>query len=466
MILRQRIYLASIIVANAVAWAIPDNVLVLIAKDQHTLLGRYSRGHFTINLAVLLVSLVGLYIDQARTTQTYKRRWFQVVAVIIIGLPLLLISDALLRFTRTTTYVLDPLAYRRPSNAAWTERVEDRPEAAFSYPNARPGYPTFTASVHTDGRGFRNAATPGHATIVTLGDSLVEGAHVSDEHPWPVKLAERTGLSIYSLGMSGYSPVRHLAALKQYGLALKPDCVICMLYEGNDFRSAKSVHQDTGYGLRKLLEVYLKQSPIVLSLDHLLINTFGGIGDSSRVKGIDALSWLPLRAPDGPDGKYYAFAPKQVTEALLTEDFFEDSDRWEALVSILQDMKQTCDSAGCRLVIAFAPTKAHVVLPLVIDRVPPDKLLAFLKIGSKREFDAAMLKSDLLPCLDAREEVVKRWCDTQGLSFISLTEPLRRAAEGRQVYFTYDQHWTPLGHEAVADFIADFCAREGIKPKT
>jgi hypothetical protein len=462
MILRQRIYLAAIIVANAVAWAIPDNVLALIAKDQHTLLGRYSRGHFTINLAILLISLIGLYIDQARTTRTYKRRWFQVIAVLIISLPLLLIGDALLRFTRTTTYVLDPLAYRRPSNAAWTEHVVDRPEAAFTYPNAQPGYPAFTASIHTDGRGFRNSAAPDHADLLALGDSFVEGAHVSDEHPWPVKLAQRTGLAVYSLGMSGYSPVRHLAALKQYGLALKPAGVICMLYEGNDFRSAKRLQQDTGYGLGKLLEVYCKQSPIVLSLDQLLISTFGGIGDSSGVKGIDALSWLPFRAPDGLDGKFYAFAPKQVTEALLTEDFFENSDRWEALASILEEMKRTCDAAGCRLIIAFAPTKAHVTLPLVIDRLPTDRFLAFLKIGSKRQLDADMLKSDLLPCLDAREAVVKNWCDSEDLPFISLTEPLRRAAaEGRQVYFTYDQHWTPPGHEVVAAFIADFCKGQG-----
>jgi len=464
-ILRQKIYLAAIIIANAVAWAIPDKVLVLIAKDQHTLLGRYSRGHFALNLTILVISLIGLYIDQARTKQTYKRRWFQVIAVLLIGTPLLLLGDALLRFTRSTTYVMDPLAYRRPANAAWTERVEDRPEAAFTYPNARPGFPAFTASVHTDARGFRNSAAPDRADLVTLGDSFVEGSHVSDEHPWPVKLAERTGLTVYSLGMSGYSPVRHLAALKQYGLPLKPASVICMLYEGNDFRSAKSVQEDTGYGLGKLLEVYFKQSPIVLSLDQLLIRTFGGVGDSSRGKGIDALSWLPFRAPDGPGGNYYAFAPKQVTEALLTEDAFAESDRWEALVSILEDMKETCDAVRCRLVIAFAPTKAHVVLPLVIDRLPPDKFAAFLKIGSKKKPDRAMTQANLLPLLETREAVLRQWCDWKGLPFISLTEPLRRAAaEGRPVYFTYDQHWTPPGHEVVAAFIADFCHRQGITP--
>jgi hypothetical protein len=30
------------------------------------------------------------------------------------------------------------------------------------------------------------------------------------------------------------------------------------------------------------------------------------------------------------------------------------------------------------------------------------------------------------------------------------------ALTGRQVYFTYDQHWTPEGHQVVADTVGAF----------
>jgi hypothetical protein len=47
---------------------------------------------------------------------------------------------------------------------------------------------------------------------------------------------------------------------------------------------------------------------------------------------------------------------------------------------------------------------------------------------------------------------------------VSATEPLRRAiAAGEQVYFTYDQHWTRLGHEVAARLVADELAHAGLR---
>jgi hypothetical protein len=468
MVRRQKIYLAIVIVVNAVAWVIPDNVVNLVAKDEQTILGRYARGHFALNLTILVISLIGLYIDQARTRQTYKRRWFQVIAILIGLMPLVLIGDYLLRRTQFTTYVLDPMAYRRPSNAHWTETMVDLPEAVFSYPNAPEGFPRILCTMTTDARGFRNRAALDHADVLTIGDSFVEGSHVSDEHPWPVKFADLSGLSVYSLGMSGYSPVRSLAALKQYGATLKPSVVICLLYEGNDFRSTKTAQQDTGYGLGKLLVVYFKQSPIVKALDQVILSAFGRFGSLDHVKGSEVLSWLPLRVPDRPDGKYYAFAPKQISDAFKTEEIFENNREWNAVASILQEMKETCDRDGIRLVIAYAPSKAYVVLPLAIDRLPAEKVWDFTRLGAKNlPVDSRTFMSNLTRLLGTRETVVRKWCEQRSIPFISLVDALRQAAaEGKQVYFTYDQHWTPLGHEVVARVIADAWPKSGLQPVT
>ena len=45
LIVRQKIWLAVVIVTNLLLWIIPSDVVELIARDRQTLLGRYSRGH-------------------------------------------------------------------------------------------------------------------------------------------------------------------------------------------------------------------------------------------------------------------------------------------------------------------------------------------------------------------------------------------------------------------------------------
>jgi hypothetical protein len=464
MVRRQKIYLAIIIVVNAIAWSITDNVVNLVAKDEQTLLGRYARGHFTLNLTILVISLLGLYIDQARTKQTYKRRWFQVIAVLIGLTPLVLLGDLLLRLGESRTYVLDMQAYRRPANAQWKEINVDLPEAVFTYPNAAEGYPQILCEFSIDARGFRNPAALDRADVVVLGDSFVEGSHVSDDHRWPVKFAQFSGLSVYSFGVSGYSPMRELAALRQFGTALKPSVVVCMIYEGNDFHSMKSADEDSGFTWGQLIGIYFKQSPIVKALDKVILNTFGRLGSLDGKKGSELLSWLPLRVPDNANGKLYAFAPKQISEAFKTEDVFEDNRGWVAVSSVLREMKETCDRNGVRLVIAYAPSKAYVVLPLAIDRLPAEKVWGFTRLGAKNlPVDAKTFMSNLAQLLGTREAVVRKWCEGRSIPFISFVEPLRQAvAEGRQVYFTYDQHWTPLGHEIVARTVAAFWVQQGL----
>ena len=63
LIARQKTWLALVLPANIIVWAVPSDVVELIARDRHTLLGRYSRTHFSVNLAVLVFSLVSFYVD-------------------------------------------------------------------------------------------------------------------------------------------------------------------------------------------------------------------------------------------------------------------------------------------------------------------------------------------------------------------------------------------------------------------
>lgn len=452
--------------ANVLAWAIPNDVAELVARERHVLLGRYSREHVLWNFALLMVSLAVVHVALTRTPAARRRRAFQVAAltggVLVSGC----LVDVGLRLAGTAHYVMDPLAYRRPPQVVWILPVVDRPAAAFSYPVVAEGYPAFTAGFRTDERGFRNRAAVAQADVLFLGDSFVEGSRVADEHTVAVRFAEFTGLSTYSLGMSGYSPRRYLAVLEQYGLELRPRVVVCLLYEGNDLRATEEVDEDTGFGLGKLVSVYVKQSPILRSLDGLLVGGLGGLAVGRTYSGMEKIAWLPFQVPDGPGGRYYAFAPKQITQGYLTPGEFEASREWKALVSILGRMHEVCRVAGIRLVLGFVPNKAHVTLPPALDRLPADSVRAFAAFASRKLPDAQAFVRSLPERLETREAVVQRWCESSDVEFVSLTGPLRTAVlRGEQAYYTYDQHWTPLGHETAARALAQAIAERGLPPR-
>lgn len=476
LILRQKVWLGIVATANVLLWAIPSDVVELIARDEHTLLGRYSRPHFTANVIVLFLSAISLWIEAAEG-EKYRRRWFAVIAAALAIAPALLLADFLLRGADRAHYVQDTLAYHRPANFELTagERIEqadleegalgvmfrDAPQALRSYPDAPPGYPPIEIRYHADRRGFRNAADAAQYDIVALGDSFTEGSKVSDEHPWPVRLAEFSGLSVYNLGMSGYAPIHYLASLREYGLPLQPKIVLCMLYEGNDFRSTKADAKAMKPALSNRVKRYVKQSPLLGAIDGFLVDTFAPLRCHTPPGPAPAIDWLPLAVPEGAGAKHYAFEPKQMIALLVTSMEFAHDRHWLNPRDNLSAMKQLCDEGGARIIVVYAPLKAHVVLPLVLDRLAAENLHAFCALREDELPDPAALKNHLAESIDDTESVVSSWCGAQGIAFVSLTAPLRAAtAAGVQTYFTYDQHWTPEGHAVAANAIEESSALE------
>ncbi|UCG17663.1 MAG: hypothetical protein JSV19_06465 [Phycisphaerales bacterium] len=452
MSISQKILVLAGVVANGLLWAIPSDVVELIARDRQTLLGRYSRTHFSWILGVLIVTLIAFYVGLGGDRARRKLRAFRVAAVALTVVPMTCALDLASRYFIPAYYIKETLAYHRPPNQTLRGLYEDVPEAARTYPVVPAGYGKVPYTLQTDERGFRNRSDAQRYDVVTLGDSFTEGSRVSDEHPWPVRFAEKSGLTVYNLGMSGYAPQHYLASLKEVGLSLEPRWVLCLLYEENDFRSAKMITKP-----RRRMDKFFKRSPLLYLLDHLIVKTLSPVNAHGDVNGVEVLSWLPLAVPGGPDPNYYTFAPTLIVDLYVTEAELKANKRWHAVTGNLSEIHALCRQAGAELIIVHAPSKAHVLLPLVRDRLDAEKVRAFTALRAKRELPPPkQFLDEMFERLDTKESAVADWCRREGITFISLTQPLRReVANARQVYLTYDDHWTPVGHEVVATVIHD-----------
>src|SRR5262249_7097120 len=154
----------------------------------------------------------------------------------------------------------------------------------------------------------------------------------------------------------------------------------------------------------------------------------------------------------GLGAKYYAFDPKDVIDLCGDQELFRQGRKWSIAADSLRALRDTCRAAGAELILVYVPEKAHVVLPLAADRIPLDKLRAFIALQTKMKLpEPKALLDQLLARIDGKESVVAEWCRAQSVSFLSLTHAMREIARtGRQPYYTFDQHWTPIGHDAAA----------------
>ncbi len=121
---RQKIWLAVVIAVNLALWLIPSDVGEQIARDRHTMLGRYSRPHFSWIVGVAAFSLVSFCVDWA-SGEKYKRRWFQVLATLIVLTPLLGAVDFLRRTPQRAHNIRDNPAYHRPQLQEGVTRADD-----------------------------------------------------------------------------------------------------------------------------------------------------------------------------------------------------------------------------------------------------------------------------------------------------------------------------------------------------
>jgi hypothetical protein len=425
-------------------------------QQRDVLLGRYGVEKVVGLLVLAIVS--GFYLYLAWSTEQNRRlRQFKTIALSFSIVMSLVVGDVFLRVVKSRQYIGGQSLYHRVPNQVQKGTFVDEPEKAFAYANMPAGYPSLEYTLTVDKRGFRNRTHLEKYDIVVLGDSFTEGSGVSDEHAWPVLLAERMGLSVYNLGMSGGNPVTYVHTLEKFGLPLEPKTVICMLYEGNDFRESNFENKDS-FG--KSLEEVFKLSPLRKLIKNGLIKLLAtemklGTAESGADSQAAPGSWLPIAIPQG--GKYYSFKVKSLLQHYHTPEQFKAREPFQKTIAEMRRIKDICHKNGARLIIVFAPDKPHALLPLIADTVTSAQLHDFMAVKEDNLPAPDETMSTMLEAIEVQETAVKDFCGAEAIEFVSVTEPLRKAiAEGKHAYFTYDQHWTPEGQKIAAGAIYDY----------
>jgi hypothetical protein len=437
-----------------------------VAQQRVILLGRYTVEQMTTQLfatPIVLLIVLGIWTGKDKSPQQQRRDQFRTILMIVSILLTIVVVDIALRMFEGGQYIKTAQSHHRPPNLSIRGTFEDVPDAVFTFPNAPAGYPTIEYELTTDERGFRNKTTLQSCDVVILGDSFAEGTGISDESVWPVLLGQRRGWTVCNLAMSGTSPLAYLDILRQYGLALKPRIVICLLYEGNDFRDGNYPASGLTAPPPTLGRKIFYGSPLRQKLKTLMIRTMapigrgrfdgdGGLADPSHP--MYAVSWLPLVVP-ATGGYPYAIELKRVLELYRSREVLAASRGVLKTQEIVEQIEQLCRKNNIRLIVAYAPDRAHVALPAMGDRLDADRLRAFLALKQHDLPAGDQLVPEVLSRLDNLESVMEDFCRGKGIEFVSLTAPLREAMlAGKRAYFTYDQHWSPEGHAIVAERLA------------
>lgn len=97
-----------------------------------------------------------------------------------------------------------------------------------------------------DKNGFRNAGVPQKVDIVAIGDSMTYGYNALSKDAWPQRLASKSNLSVYNMGMGGWGPAQYYYVTDK-ALELEPSSIVVGFYTGNDLLDACYVFTKLDY---------------------------------------------------------------------------------------------------------------------------------------------------------------------------------------------------------------------------
>lgn len=294
----------------------------------------------------------------------------------------------------------------------------------------------YRCDMHYDQDGFRNPHPSSAAGVIVLGDSFVEGPHVSDADVVTSQLERLLGRPVANLGRSGDGPQQELEVLRRYGVALHPQTCVWCFYDGNDLIDSQRFEGDQAevhrYSKQSRLQSWSERSFTRNCLDFAIRNwlnpaprppaaLYTGRFIDSRKVSVD-ISF-------GSEDHYDAHSPGGVRD---------HSPELGRVAAVLAEAHELCRRRGIDLVVVFIPTKFRVYRDHCrFDRDSP--CLAWPVDGVPGEL------GELVASIST------------AIGYIDLTLSFQAAAAtGALVYLPDDTHWSGAGHALAAHAISEY----------
>jgi SGNH hydrolase-like domain, acetyltransferase AlgX len=305
----------------------------------------------------------------------------------------------------------------------------------------------YRCDMQYDQDGFRNPHPASAAGVIVLGDSFIEGSHVSDAEVVTSQLEGLLSRPVANLGRSGDGPQQELEVLRRYGLALRPQTCVWSFYEGNDLIDSQRFEGKQAevrrYSQQSRLQSWSQRSFTRNCLDYAIRNWLNPAPRPPAAlytgKFIDSRK-VPVDISFGSEDHYDAHSPGGVRD---------HSPELRRVAAVLAKAHELCRRLGIDLVVVFIPTKFRVYRDLC--RFEPDSpCLAWPVDGVPGELGKLVASI------------------STAIGYIDLTPSFQtEAANGSLVYLQDDTHWSGAGHALAAHAIREYLkARPALRRPT
>ncbi len=320
---------------------------------------------------------------------------------------------------------------------------------------------------HYDRWGLTNPRDLESADVLLVGDSFTGAMGALSPPGLQATLRQSTGLTMFNLGIPAIGPQREAWLLDNLGLARDPKAVIWFFFGGNDLADAAAVARHQSRGALTYGDLFSDFSwP-----RSLLLDLVGKTAARHRLpeQGMPEKTTTPVPGfsfPASGGDRSLWFHPRYLRELTRTRDQLEADPGWGITTRVLTRVAAGLARRSIRLLVVYLPSKPQVYLPWVRQ----DKALA-LRMASFGSRTAVADSADDFwrPATENRgnlDALLNQFCETRGIDFISLTEPLTDLARrGELGYFAADTHWNEVGQGAAVKPLTRWLSSRSTEPR-
>ena len=413
--------------AALAAWYLPGD-------SNEPLVGRYGSGQFLVAILLTLLAATAFLFAYVFRERNTRFRCTTLLVAICATWTTAEFAAYWIDWGRPNPFynhrnpsVRDPdstVRYRRPPHLYWKGTAPG---------DMGPGDPLEQeVEFRTDADGFRNSTQFERTDVAFIGDSFTEAGNVREEQTFVARTGALLNQTVTNFGMAGYGPLEEVAVLEAFALKKDPKCVVWQLCEGNDLSDVVSF----------LYWQQLANHGTTLTADEVWNRRYSRWQRASPfVRLAKLLSGRREEYRIAAEGDF-TLADKSSTsmrfQVLPTEhtDPQYNRIRWDKTREALHKGQALCLDANARLLVVLIPIKLRVFQESVGFKNIPNHVAN-------------------LPEQSKLSQHVQQACAEAGIEFIDPTQQFRHfARNGELVYFPFDTHLSPVGHQKLAELIA------------